>query len=127
MTQPIDPDFAARVAAYQAQRDKGLVFQADGTLGGIVLRPRRSPHRNWIGRVLGLALMVSLVFAVKVSVLQVMGTSAYNSNLVRLTSSTSVIDQAVGKMLHLDPITLALDAQFVKIEMAVARHIRALH
>lgn len=126
MTQPVDPDFAARVAAYQAQRAKGLVFQADGTLGGIALKPRRAPRRNLPARLLGLVLMFGLVFAIKATVLQVMGVAAYNGNLARLTASTSVVDNAVAALLHLDPITLTFSDAYVSAQRAAARQVRAL-
>lgn len=126
MTQPVDPDFAARVAAYRAQRDKGLVFQADGTLGGIALKPLRASRGTWPVRVLGLLFMFSLVFVIKATVMQAMGITAYNSNLARLTASASVIDKAVAQLLHLDPITLTLSETYVTVERSVARQMRAL-
>lgn len=124
MEKPINQDFANRVAQYQQNRAKGLVFQAEGTYGGVALKPPARAQRPW--RLPRLALTFGLFFVIKASVFHLSGVAGYTGKLAGMSASVAVLDQVVATVLYPDPVSIAIAAQIANFERAVVRHIRAL-
>lgn len=124
MQSQLDPDFAARVAQYERNRQSGLVFQAEGTLGGQVAKPQRPKRRRrWVASLICAALMFVLI---KASVLHIVGISSYNSSLARLTASRSVIDRAAGFVLQPDAATIQIAQVLNNAQRRIIREMRLL-
>jgi hypothetical protein len=124
MQQPINQDFANRVARYHQNRAKGLVFQADGTCGGVV--PKRPARARVLWRAPRLLAMIALLFSIKACVFHLSGIAGYSGKLAGLSSSEAVLDQVVAAVLYPDPVTVAIAAQIATAERALVRQIRAL-
>ena len=103
-TQPPPTDFQSRVQAYEAARKEGLVFQAEGTIGGIPLRKRRRSPSG--GRLFALILLVSAIFAMKAALLAYVGTDAYRSKLMQYSASEAQYNQVIAFVMHPDPVTV---------------------
>lgn len=101
--QPPPSDFQSRVQAYEAARKKGLVFQAEGTVGGVPLRKRR-PARTG-GRLFALLLLVAVIFSAKAGIYAYDGPEIYRSKLIHYTASTAPHDQIIAYVMQPDPVT----------------------
>lgn len=108
--QPPPSDFQSRVQAYEAARKKGMVFQAEGTVGGILLKKRRSTRSG--ARFFALILVVALLFAMKAGLLSYVGPDIYRTRLTPFAASDAPHDQVIAYVMHIDPITLWLAKAF---------------
>jgi hypothetical protein len=103
MTQSIDPDFARRVAEYQRNLKKGVVFQADGTIGGKRIRPAR---RAWRGHALGH--MVKLLMAavlIKAALFHAAHIVGFDANSALALDSAPLVQQGLSLLFYPDPIS----------------------
>ena len=124
MQNQVDPDFAARVAQYERNRQSGLVFQAEGTLGGAVAKAQRPKRRSrWMASFIFAALMFVLI---KASALHIVGISSYNSSIARLTASSSIVDRAASFVLRPDPATIQIALTLNKAQRHIIRELRKL-
>lgn len=115
--QPPPSDFKSRVQAYEEARKKGLVFQAEGTLGGIPLRKRRR-YRNG-GRLFGLILVVGLLIAMKAGMFAYVGPENYRHKMMPYTTSTAPQDQIIAYVMQPDPATLWVAKLFTDVTFQV--------
>jgi hypothetical protein len=122
MQNQVDPDFAARVAQYERNRENGLVFQAQGTVGGVMPISQPSKRRiRWIPAVV----FAGLVFVVlKASALHIMGISSYNSSLTRLTASSAPVDRALGYILRPDAASIQIALVINRVQHRLLREMR---
>lgn len=111
--QPPPSDFQSRVQAYEAARKKGLVFQAEGTIGGVPLRKKR-PLRTG-GRMFALMLLVAVVFSGKAALYAYGGPELYRSKLIPYMASTATHDQIIAYVMHPDPVTLWVAKLFTDV------------
>ena len=119
MQNQVDPDFAARVAQYERNRESGLVFQAEGTVGGVVPISQPSKRRiRWIPALVFAGLMFVIL---KASALHIMGISSYNSSLARLTASSAPVDRALGDILRPDAASIQIAMVFNKVQHRMLR------
>ena len=119
MQNQVDPDFAARVAQYESNRESGLVFQAEGTVGGVVPISQPSKRRiRWIPALVFAGLMFVIL---KASALHIMGISSYNSSLARLTASSAPVDRALGYILRPDAASIQIAMVFNKVQHRMLR------
>ncbi len=111
--QPPPSDFQSRVQAYELARKKGLVFQAEGTVGGIPLRKRRRDRAS--GRLFALILVVSVLFTMKAALLSYVGPDTYRTKMIRYTASDAPQDQIIAYVMHPDPVTLWVARLFTDV------------
>lgn len=115
--QPPPTDFKSRVQAYEAARKKGMVFQAEGTVGGIPLRKRRRQRSG--GRLSALILVVGLLFAMKAAVMTYVGPDTYRSKLIPYVASVAPQDQIIAYVMQPDPVTLWVAKLFIDVTFQV--------
>ncbi len=124
MSLKVDTEFSQRIARYEKNRKKGLVFQANGTVGGHLAKPQRSAHRSGVFRhILRLAVML---MAIKIGVYHVAGAAAYNQFVGKAAMTAGNAGHAATMVLKPDAVTLAANAGLLTIERWIAGQMRAM-
>lgn len=122
MTEQQNADFSTRVERYQRNHKKGLVFQAEGTLGGMKAKRPRSAWRGgglrWMLRVISVAILV------KVGLFHIAKTVGYTPTHQIITDGRSLVAQMMVFALYPDPVSLNGHRYLVMIEEFVAGEVR---
>jgi hypothetical protein len=117
-------EFATRLKAYEKARDKGLVFQAIGTLGGITLRKKRkTKYGGRIGALL--FLLLTLVFF-KAVIFYMAGPTKYNSILLPYASDGALHNRAINAVFGAGPVTIFLADRFGYVQRQGEMILRAI-
>lgn len=120
---PAPKDFQSRVQAYEAARKKGLVFQAEGTLGGVPLRHKRPKRKS--GRIFALILVLSILFAMKAALLAYVGPDTYRSKLAPYAASAAPQDRAIAYVMQTDAVTVWVAKLFAEVTFSVRKVVKA--
>lgn len=102
--QTTDPDFAARVAAYEENRKRGVVFAADGTVGGNVAAAPRSAWRD--GTVRRILRAAALLMFLKIALFHAGAMAGYNALATLVMSHASIVEKALALVFYPDPISV---------------------
>jgi hypothetical protein len=125
MTQSVDPEFARRVAEYQQNLKKGIVFQADGTVGGKrVKRRRRSAWRgNALRHFMKLAIAAVLI---KIVLFHAAHIVEFDANSAVVMASPDFVQKAIGVLFYPDPISMEASRWLTIGQTILAMEIRSL-
>ncbi len=124
MSQPVDPDFAARVATYKRNAKKGIAFAAPGTVSG---KRARGQGPAWRARpLLMLMRMIVLVIGVKALLFHVAAMSGYNAYSGMTLSSASPFERLGGLMFYPDPISTEISRFLTIGQFFFANEVRTL-
>ncbi len=99
-------EFADRLLSYEKARDKGFVFQADGTLGGVTLRKKR--RTQYAGRIRSLIFIFLTLLFMKVVIFYMAGPTKYNSILSPYASDSAIHNRAINAVMAAGPVTVFL-------------------
>jgi Mn2+/Fe2+ NRAMP family transporter len=122
MTQSVDPEFARRVAQYQQNLKKGLVFQADGTLGG---KTGGDVPRTWRGSGLRRALkFLMIAMFIKVALFHVAEVVGKNAGRDIVLDSSAIWHKAGALLLYPDAISVWVSQNLMIAQQYLAIEIR---
>ncbi len=124
MQNSIDPDFEARKAAYEANRKRGKVFAAEGTVGG---KAMRQPRAAWRPTMLRGFLRIVLVMAiVKISLFHAAETAGYNPSTSVVLDSSNAVHRVAEYILYPDPISVRASQYLLILQQFLAIELRKL-
>ena len=104
-------EFQGRLGHIKHINAKGGGFEAEGALGMSYYNSHRR-RRHHVPRVLGVVIVLAAVLILLKAGMQLaIGADAYDFRIAAMKSGTTV-DQWGAYLLHADPVTLALAAQF---------------
>ncbi len=124
MTQSVDPEFARRVAEYQHNLKKGIVFQADGTIGGKRVRPARRAWRSHMFRnTFRLVIFAVLLKAVVFHAAHIVG---FNASSTLALDSQTLVQKAMGLVFYPDPISIEISRWLTIGQQHLAMELRRM-
>lgn len=124
MTHSIDPDFAARVADYQKRAKKGLVFQAEGTVGGKKMRRQRPAFR---ARPIRMLFKLALILVAAKAVIFHVGTMVgFDPYAVVTSEGAGMGDQMMGLLFYPDPISIKVSEYLTVGQLLFASELREI-
>jgi hypothetical protein len=112
MNQSVDPEFAARVVEYQKKAKKGVAFQANGTIGGKRMRPRRALWRaRPIRALFRIAFYMMIIKAVLFHIALVIG---FDARTITTSQNATFLQPVMKVVLYPDPVSVKA-SQYMKI------------
>lgn len=109
MSQSVDPEFIARVAAYKANQKRGLAFAAEGTLGGqITAAPRPAWRPKIVRRILRPFVWALLL---KISLFHIAAMAGYNARAQVLLDNSNIAEKAMVVLFYPDQISVWVSQQ----------------
>lgn len=121
MTQSVDPTFAARIAAYEHNRRNGVVFAADGTVGGVPEAPPRPVWRSHIVRKASRAIVLAMF--IKLALFHGGVVAGYHATSQIVLQNSSIWEKSLALILYPDPVSvevsryLRIGQQYLAIEL----------